>query len=70
LIGSFGPDERFGVAVVMVEESSNRVLQLAGAAVDAPSQLPFSKQREPAFDQVKPGTAGRGEMQLEARMAQ
>ena len=54
----------------MVEESSNRVLEFAGAAVDTPAQLPFSKEREPAFDQVKPGAAGRGKVQMEARVAQ
>jgi hypothetical protein len=44
----------------MVEESSNRVSEFAGAAVNVAAQLPFSKQRAPAFDQVKPGTTGRG----------
>ena len=42
---------------MVFEEGSNRVLEFAGAAVKAAAQLPFSKQREPAFDQVKPGTA-------------
>jgi hypothetical protein len=50
----------------MVEESSNRILEFAGAAVNTAAQLPFSKEREPAFDQVKPGAAGRGEVQMEA----
>ena len=54
----------------MVEESSNRVLEFAGAAVNAAAQLPFSKEREPAFDQVEPGTTGRCEMQMEARVPQ
>ena len=55
---------------MMVEESSNRVLEFAGAAVNAAAQLPFGKKREPAFDQVKPGTTGRGEVQTEARVPQ
>jgi len=54
----------------MIEKSSNRVLEFAGAAVNAAAQLPFGKQREPAFDQVKPGTTGRREMQMEARVPQ
>lgn len=54
----------------MVEESSNRVLEFAGAAVNAATQLLFGKEREPAFDQVKPGAAGRGKVRMEARVAQ
>ena len=54
----------------MVEESSNRVLEFAGAAVNTATQLFFSKEREPAFDQVKPGTTSRSEVQMEARVAQ
>ena len=54
----------------MVEESSNRVLEFAGAAVNPAAQLSFSKEREPAFDQVKPGTTGWGEVQMEARVPQ
>ena len=38
------------MSVVMVEESSNRVLEFAGAAVHAAAQLPFSKEGEPAFN--------------------
>jgi hypothetical protein len=55
LVGGFAPDEGFRISIVMIEESSNRVLEFAGAAVNAPAQLLFSKQREPAFYQVKPG---------------
>ena len=55
---------------MIVEESSNRVLEFAGAAVNAAAQLPFSKEREPAFDQVKPRTTGRGEVEMEARVSQ
>ena len=55
---------------MIVEESSNRVLEFAGAAVNAPAQLPFSKEREPAFDQVKPRTTSRGEVQMEAWVPQ
>lgn len=66
----FSPDEWFRMSVVVFEEGSNRVLEFAGAAVNAAAQLLFTKQREPAFDQVKPGTTGRREMQMEARVAQ
>ena len=55
---------------MMVEESSNRVLELAGAAVNASAQLFLSKERKPAFDQIKPGTTGRREMQMEAWVPQ
>ena len=54
----------------MVEESSNRILEFAGAAVNASAQLFLSEERKPAFDQLKPGTTGRREMQMEARVPQ
>ena len=54
----------------MVEEGANRLLELAGAAVNAAAQLSFGKEREPAFDQIKPGATGRGEVQMEARVPQ
>jgi hypothetical protein len=70
LVGGFGPDEGFWVAVVVVEVGADGVLQLAGAAMDAAAQLFFGKQRKPPFDQVRPGAAGGSEVQVEARVAQ
>ena len=58
------------MTVVVLEESADGVFQFAGAAVNPAAQLFFGEQREPALDQVEPGAAGRGEVQLEARMAQ
>ena len=52
LVGSFGPDEGFGMAVVVFEVSTDRVLQFAGAAVRPAAQLLFGEQRKPALDQV------------------
>jgi len=45
---------------------ANGVLQFAGAAVSAAPQLLFGQGREPAFDQIEPGSSGRGEVQVKA----
>ena len=58
------------MTVVVFEVSTDRSFQFAGAAVSPAAQLLFGEQREPALDQVEPGAAGRGEVQMEARMAQ
>jgi hypothetical protein len=39
---------------MMIKVSADRILQFASAAMDAPAQLLFSKQREPALDQIEP----------------
>ncbi len=55
---------------MMFEVSADGVLQFTGAAVDAAAQLLFGEPREPALDQVEPGTAGGSEVEVEAGMAQ
>jgi hypothetical protein len=58
------------MTVVEVEITANGVLELAGAAMDAAPQLLLGQGREPTLDQIEPRGAGRGEVQVEARMAQ
>ena len=58
------------MTVMVFEVSTARGFQFAGAAVSPAAQLLFGEQREPALHQVEPGAAGRGEVQMEARMAQ
>ena len=58
------------MAVTEVEIMANGVLQFAGAAVSAAPQLLFGQGREPAFDQIEPGSSGRGEVQVKAGVAQ
>src|SRR5208337_1697374 len=58
------------MAVVELQIAADGVLQFAGAAVGTAPQLFFGQRREPALDQVKPGSAGRREVQVEAGMPQ
>ena len=67
-IGGLGPDERFRVVVVGLDEGGDVRLQCLDAAVNATLDLLVGKQREPAFDLVQPGRAGRGEVQVIARV--
>jgi hypothetical protein len=54
LVGGFGPDERFGMTVVVFEVSSYGGLQFASAAMHPAAQLFFSEQGEDALDHVLP----------------
>jgi hypothetical protein len=56
------------MTVVEFELVADGVFQFAGAAMDAAAQLLFGEACEPAFHQVEGGGAGRGEVQMEARM--
>ena len=68
-VGGLGPDERLRVVIVGLDEGSDVSLQLLHAAMHAAFDLLVGEQREPAFDLVEPGRAGRCEVQLVARMA-
>jgi hypothetical protein len=70
LVGSFGPDEGLGVAVIVFEVGADGVFEFVDAAMDAPAQLFFRRQRKPALDQIKPGATSGGEVEMEAWMAQ
>ena len=68
-IGALGPDERLGIGIVGVNENGDVGLEFLDTAMDATLDLLVSEQREPAFDLIKPGGAGRGEVQVIARVA-
>jgi len=50
------------MTVIEFEVVADGVLQFAGAAMDAAAQLFFGEACEPAFHQVQPRGAGRGEV--------
>ena len=58
------------MTVADLRVAADGVLAFAGAAVSAAAKLFFGQRREPALDQVEPGSAGRGEVQVEAWMTQ
>src|SRR6516164_1839519 len=68
-IGSLGPDEWLGMVIVGLNKGRDIGLELIDAAMDAALDLLIGEQREPAFDLVEPGGAGRREVEVIARVA-
>src|SRR3989475_3678411 len=68
-VRGLGPDKGLRRGVGDGDIAADCVLQLSRAAVDASTELLFGERREPAFHEVDPRGAGRGEVQMEARMA-
>jgi hypothetical protein len=68
LIGGFGPTEGFGVFVPVGQEAGDGLLQARDAVEAAAANGLRGDQAEPALDQVEPRGAGRGEVQMEARV--
>ena len=66
-IGCLGPDEGLGLVIVGLDEGGDIGLELIDAAMDAALDLLIGEQREPAFDLVEPGGAGRREVEVIAR---
>jgi hypothetical protein len=66
-IGALGPDERLWVVIMRVDEGSDVGVELIDGAMDAALDLLVGEQREPALDLVKPGGAGRCEVEVIAR---
>jgi hypothetical protein len=58
------------MTVTELQVATDGVLEFAGVAVSAAPKLFFGQRREPALDQVEPGSAGRREVQVEAWMTQ
>src|SRR5262245_26879566 len=69
LVGGLRPHERLGIAVGELDVPADGHLELAGAAVDAPTQLLLGERGEPAFHEVDPRGPRRSEMQVDARVA-
>src|SRR4029450_5008865 len=70
LVGGLGPDERLGILVPRLDPSPKVGLQLGDAAVGRAPQLAVGQAGEPALHQVQPGAVGRGQVEVEAGMAQ
>ena len=58
--GGSGPDERFGVGIVLSKIVHDRLLQLGDAVEGAAADALFGDLGEEALDQVEPGGGGRG----------
>jgi Transposase len=68
LMGGFGPAEGFGIFVPVGQEAGDGLLQARDAVEAAAANGLRGDQAEPALDQVEPRGAGRGEVQMEARV--
>ena len=64
LVRRLGPDEGFGVVVVLVDELSDRALELARAPMNTSLERSVGQEREPAFDLVQPRAVGRNEVEV------
>lgn len=69
LVRRFGPHEGRGVCVGEVDVLANGVLELPRAAVNTPADLFLSQHGEPPLHEIDPGRPRRGEVHVEARMA-
>src|SRR5271166_1969726 len=63
-IGGGLPHEGLGLVVPGREPVVDGMLQLRHAAEGASPNHPLGDQAEPAFDLIKPGTAGRSEVKM------
>ena len=68
-IGALGPDKRLWVVIMGPDEGGDIGLELIDAAMDAALDLLVGEESKPAFDVVQPGGAGRGEVEVIARVA-
>jgi hypothetical protein len=66
--GGLAPAKWLGVLVPLLQPSHDGFLQAGDIVEAAAADGLAGNQREPALDQVEPGSAGRGEMQLETGM--
>ena len=68
LLGGFGPNERLGLPIVVLNVSPDGVLQFSNRPEDAATDAPSGDGGEEAFDRVEPGCRCRGEVEHPARM--
>jgi hypothetical protein len=69
LVSRLRPNERLGHGVAVRDVGEDRGLKRAGAPVGPTFNLFVGEQGEPALDEIEPGRAGRGEMEMEAGVA-
>jgi hypothetical protein len=69
LLGCLRPHEGLGALVVAGDEAVDRGDQLADVGVAAAADVLAREDREPALDEVHPGGAGGGEVEVDALVA-
>ncbi len=68
LVHFLGPCKRFWILIVDLNESFDGSSEFRNASEHTSSNSLASDFSEPAFDQIEPGGAGRGKVQVKARM--
>ena len=68
LVGVLGPDEGFGLLIVLVEEPVDRRLQVGDGAKDTALEPAFGEERKEPLDGVEPGSRCRREVERPSRM--
>lgn len=66
LFGGFGPDEGFGVGIVVFEVLVNGRFEFGDGGEDAATDALLGDQAEEALDLIEPGGRGGGEVQVKA----
>ena len=69
VVGGLGPAEWSRVGVDGVDVAADGVFEFLCRTMDPAPELFFGQEREEAFDLVQPGSAGRREVDMPARMA-
>ena len=70
VVSGLCPAKRLGRIVVVVEILSDSVFKRGYRAVGSAAQLVLRERGEESFDQIDPGTVGRREVTVKARMSQ
>jgi hypothetical protein len=66
--GRFGPEEGFGLGIVVFEVVVNGSFEFADGGEDAATDALLSDQAEEALNLIEPGGRGGGEVQVKAGM--
>ena len=64
-----GPHERLGIVVVQFEVLADGLFELSGRSMRAAADVVLRQRGEPALDLVEPRRRGRGEVNVESRVA-
>ena len=68
-MGGSGPDEGFGIGIVVLQVVFDGGFEVSDAAKHAAPNGILGDQAKEALDQIEPGCRGRGKVKMEARVS-